>query len=129
MVERKWFDQAYPAWLEADRMALLVPAGGALPGPPAGALLHRLLVLLGELAVRAARRGADARVQPQARDDRVGVAAVRVHGDPLALAGLAPLHEAAGGHRGVQAEVGVAEQRVGHGARAVVALVLDLGVA
>ena len=44
----------------------------------------------------------------------------------LALARFAPLHEAAGVQRALEPELGGGEQRVGDGAGAVVALVLDL---
>src|SRR5690348_17055451 len=99
-------------------MALLEAAGGPLPRAPARAPLHRLLVLGGELAVGATRRGADARVQAQPRDHGVGVTRVGVDGDPLALAGLAPAHEAGGVERR-RLEQGAAEERVGDGAGAV----------
>src|SRR5215203_5118861 len=79
-------DQAYPSRLEADGMALLEAPGGPLPGAPARATLHRLLVLGGELAVGATRRRADARVQTQTRDHGVRVAGVRVDREPLTLA-------------------------------------------
>src|SRR5438067_10706486 len=61
-------------------------------------------------AARVARR-----VEPKARDDRVGVAAVRIDRDPLARAARAPALEVAGRHRRVQEPCAV--ERVGDGAR------------
>ena len=46
--------------------------------------------------------GAPAGVEAQAGDDHEGVAALRVDRDPLALAGLAPAHEAGGVERLVE---------------------------
>src|SRR6185436_17859482 len=109
------------AYSEADGVTLLVAARRALGRAPARAALGRLL----ELAlVRPGDRG-HARVQAQAGDHGIGVAGVGVDRDPLALAALAPAHEAAGVQRRLeQARV---MQRVGDGAGAVVAVVLDLG--
>src|SRR3954447_18317377 len=73
--------------------------------------------------VRAARRG----VEAQARDHRVGVAAVRVHRDPRALAGAAPALEARRVERLLEEAAAVA--RIPHRAGAVVARVLPLAVA
>ena len=83
-----------------------------MPDGEAGRRAHRLLPARAGL-------GAAARVEPQARDDHVDVAAVGVDGDPLALAGLAPAREGAGGHRAVEQVAAV--ERVGDRARAVVA--------
>src|SRR5262249_38928486 len=96
-------DQGYPEALEPDRVALLVPAGGTLRGSPPGAALQRLL----ELALGRLRHGGGARVQAQAGDHRVGVAGVRVDRDPLALALLAPAHEARGVQRGLEQRAAV----------------------
>src|SRR3954447_1536927 len=67
------------------------------------------------------------RVEAQAGDHGVGVTGVRVDGDPLALAGLAPALEARRVERLAQQSAAV--QRVAHRARAVIARVLPLAVA
>src|SRR3954454_22981669 len=91
-------DLAYPARLEADRVALREAARGALGGTPARAALERLLVLRGV----GARDAGGARVQPQPGDHGVRVTRVRVHRDPLARALPAPAHEAAGVQRRIE---------------------------
>jgi hypothetical protein len=68
-----------------------------------------------------------ARVETQPRDDHVHVTAVGVDRHPGAGTGLAPARERAGRHRVV--EQARAVQRVGHGARAVVARVVEVAVA
>ena len=77
--------------------------------------------------LRAARVAGGGGVETQARDHGERVAGVRVDGDPLARAGLAPAHEAAGVERGL--EELRADERERDGAGAVVAGVEDLGVA
>src|SRR4051812_6033427 len=67
------------------------------------------------------------RVEARTRDDDVGVAGLAVDGDPLALAGLAPAHEAGRVERLVEQPGAV--QRIRDGARAVVARVLEVPVA
>src|SRR5215217_2654619 len=67
------------------------------------------------------------RVEARARDHDVRVAGLAVDGDPLALARLAPAHEAGGVERLVEQPRAV--KRVRHGARAVVARVLEVAVA
>ena len=108
-----------PLGLEPERVARLEAARVAQRDAPARAALGRARDL-------AARDAARARVQAQAGDDGEGVARVRVDRDPRALALQAPAQEARGVQRALE-QLG-REQRVGDGARAVVARVLDLGV-
>src|SRR5690606_27298461 len=68
------------------------------------------------------------RVEAQAGDHREGVAAVGVDRDPLALALLAPVAEAPGGHRALEQLRPRLAERVAHGAGAVVAVVFPAGV-
>src|SRR6185503_15426998 len=80
----------------------------------------------GGLAVARAVRVARAGVEPEPGDHRVGVAAVGVDRDPLALALPTPAHEAAGVERALQQVA--ADQGVRDAAGAVVAAVLDRGM-
>src|SRR5436190_10616805 len=66
-------------------------------------------------------------IEPQAGDDGIGVTAVVVDGHPAALSGDAPAAELPRRQRALQQAGAV--QRVGDGARAVVARVLPLAVA
>src|SRR4051812_6677270 len=105
--------------LEAVRVTGAEAARGALGLGPAGAAARDLA---------ADRVVPHTGVEPQSGDDHEGVARVRVDREPLALAPLAPAHERARVERAAGQEAGAA-QRVGHGAGAVVARILDLAVA
>ena len=74
-----------------------------------------------------ARPRAARRVVAAAADDDEGVAGLRVHRDPAAAAGRAPVHEAARAQRAREAPGAV--QDVGHRARAVVGAVAERAVA
>src|SRR5687768_6587964 len=91
--------------LEAGRMARDETARGAHLRAPAG-------------TVAVGHRG----VEPQPGNHRVDVPAVRVGGDPPALAGFTPARERSGRHRRI--EQPCARERVADRARAVVAPVL-----
>ena len=94
--------------LQADRVARLEAARRAQVRTPARAL-------------EAARVAGGARVEPQPGDHGVRVAGVRVDGDPVARARLAPAHERARVQRAVEQVAAVEGER--DGPRAVVAAV------
>ena len=108
------------------------PAAHAVPPDPLPAVRDLGVadgVARGRAHVRLPARalvGAPAGVEAQAGDDHEGVAGVGVDRDPLALAGLAPAHEAGRVERLVEHPGAV--EGVGHRARAVVARVLPRAV-
>src|SRR5262245_30190406 len=103
--------------LPAERVARAEAARRAQCGTPARPVVIGARNLLG---VGGADAGG-ARVEAQPGDDQERVAGVRVDREPLALAARAPAHERRRVERALQQAGEV--QRVGDGARAVIALV------